>query len=28
VAEAVGDELWVLDFSGTTIFRIGPAVSR
>lgn len=28
VAEVVGDEVWVLDFSGTTIFRIDPAVTR
>lgn len=28
VAEAVGDEIWVLDFSGTTIFRIDPTITR
>ena len=28
VAEVVGAEVWVLDFSGTTIFRIDPTISR
>ena len=28
VAEIVGDEVWVLDFSGTRVFRIDPNISR